>query len=61
MEVLAASIYAFCAINAKQILVDKNENQRVCWEVLINCSVEKNGNFTKEKLDKCQEAYKSIP
>lgn len=58
MESLAATIFAFCAINAKQILVDKAENKRICWEVLVNCSIDKNGDFNDKRTETCKQKYK---
>jgi len=61
MEALAATIYAFCAINAKQLLVDKDENKRICWEVLVNCTIDKDGKFTEKQVELCKKQYKDLP
>ena len=58
MEALAAAIFAFCTANAKPLLIDADENKRVCWDYLINCSIDKDAKTSKKLLEQCQEKYK---
>lgn len=60
MEALAATIYAFCAINAKSVYLDKTENTRVCWDQMINCTIGPDGKIDDKQTKKCKQLYKEL-
>jgi hypothetical protein len=60
LEIVANIIFAFCMTNAKHEVNNKMENQRICHEAIVNCTVDLNGVVTKAKLDSCTNKYKSV-